>query len=82
MTKQEMEQYKDKKPVGVYPMCNHGGVEILDIIYGIEDYVVARYNFGEPEEKLHKVKIRSTPSGLPYINLDGNYIRLGECLKV
>lgn len=57
MTKQEKELYKGKRPIAVFGESNWGGVEVLDIIYGIEDYIVARYNFGEPQEA-HRVKIR------------------------
>lgn len=82
MTKQEMNQYKDREPIAVYPMSNWGGVEILDILYGIDDYVVCRYNFGEPEKKLHRVKIQHTKGGIPFIYVDGGYVRLDECLAV
>lgn len=81
MTKAEMEKYKDKKPIAVYPMSNWGGIEILDIEYGIDDYVICRFNFGEPEDKLHRVKVtygaRSTT-----IYVDGTRIRLGDCMRV
>ena len=74
-------QYKEQKPIGVYPLSNWGGVEILGIEYGIDDYAVCRYNFGEPEEKVHKLKI-TYGDGSPYIRLEGMRIRLDECLKV
>lgn len=81
MTKAEMEQYADKKPIAVYPMSNWGGIEILDIVYGIDDYVVARYNFGEPEKKLHKVKINYGLNSSSF-KLDGNYVSLDNCMRV
>lgn len=56
MTKEEIKQYKNKRPIAVFCDSNWGGVEILDILHGIDDYVVARYNYGEPQE-LHRVKI-------------------------
>ena len=80
MTKQEMEQYKDKKPVAVYPMSTWGGLEILDIVYGTEDYVICRYNYGEPD-KLHKVKIKYGEHNA-YIRLDGMIINLNNCVKI
>ncbi len=85
MTKTEREgmndYYKGRKPLAVYPMSNWGGVEVLDIIYGIDDYAVVRYNFGDVEEKVHKLKIRYD-SGSPYVRLDGNRIRFDECMRV
>lgn len=77
MTKQEMEQYKDKKPVAVYPMGNWGGLEIFDIN---EDYVVCRYNYGEPD-KLHKVKIHYDENKA-YFRLDSLIINLKDCMKI
>ena len=73
MTKQEKMQYADKKPIAVYPMSNWGGVEILDILYGIEDYVVARY-YGK---SYHKVKINGNSFRIGRFT-----IRLDECLRV
>ena len=81
MTRAEMEVYKDKKPIAVYPMSNWGGVEILDVQYGIEDYAIARYNFGKAEDKVHRVKIKYSADSA-YIRLDGNQIRLDECMRV
>lgn len=80
MTKEEKAKYEDKRPVAVYPMSNWGGVEILDILYGIDDYVVARYNYGEPQE-LHKVKINY---GAKYVTfrLGRQTIRLDDCMRV
>lgn len=82
MTKQEMEQYRDKKPIAVYPMSNWGGIEILDIVYGIEDYVIWRYNYGEPEDIIHRAKILTGPKGYSFIRLNDTRIRLDECMKV
>ena len=81
MTKAEMDAYKDKKPVAVYPMGNWGGVEILDILYGADDYVICRYNYGEPEKKLHKLKIKYGVE-TTYFILEGIKVRLDECMRV
>lgn len=81
MTKKEMEQYKDKRPVAVYPMTNHGGIEILDILNGIEDYVVWRFNFGEPKE-LHRSKVRYGVNHSSFKTTAGYSIRLDECMRV
>ena len=81
MTKEEMEKYADKKPIAVYPMSNWGGIEILDIEHGIDDYAICRYNFGEPEKKIHRIKIKSGAS-VDYIMVDGTYVRLDDCIRV
>ena len=81
MNKQERDQYKDRKAVAVFPMTNFGGIEILDIIYGIDDYVVYRFNFGEPKEA-HKAKIRYGTNYDSFRTYAGYTIRLDECLRV
>lgn len=81
MTKKEKQEYENKRPVGVYPMTNWGGIEILDILYGIEDYVVYRFNFGEPQE-LHRAKIRYGVNHSSFRTSAGYSIRLDECMRV
>ena len=78
----ELEYYRNKKPIAVFPMSNWGGIEILDIRYDTEDYIIARYNFGEPEDTIHNVKVRHTNAGTPYFRIGDDYIRLDECLRV
>lgn len=79
MTKQEKEIYRHKKPIAVYCMSNWGGVEILDILYGIDDYVVARFNFGEPQEP-HRVKIRYGVKTDTF-RIGRTTIHLDECMR-
>lgn len=81
MTKEERKKYENKRPVAVYPMCNLGGIEILDILYGIEDYVVYRFNFGEPQ-KLHRAKIRYGVDHSSFRTLAGYSVNLDECMRV
>ena len=81
MTKEEKKAYEEKQPVAVYPMCNWGGIEILDILYGIEDYVVYRFNFGEPQEP-HKAKIRYGVNHSSFRTPAGYSVRLDECMRV
>jgi len=80
MTKEEKKMYADMRPIAVYGMSNWGGLEILRIEYGIEDYVISRFNFGEPEEKIHKSKINY---GVNHNTFRvGRYtIRLDECMS-
>lgn len=81
MTKEEKKVYENKKPVAVYPMTNYGGIEILDIVYGVEDYVVYRFNFGKPQE-LHRAKIRYGENHSSFRTHAGYSIRLDNCMKV
>lgn len=79
MTKKEQEMYLEKKPIAVYPMTNWGGIEIMDILYGIDDKVVYRFNFGEPQE-CHVAKV--TGSHNRFRTTAGYSIRLDECMRV
>lgn len=81
MNKEEKKAYESKEPVAVYPMTNWGGIEILDILYGIEDYVVYRFNFGEPQE-LHKAKIRYGVNHSSFRTPAGYSVRLDDCTRV
>lgn len=81
MTKREKKEYENKRPVGVYCMSNFGGIEIMDILYGIDDYVVYRWNFGTPTE-LHSAKIRHGVNHSSFRTSAGYSIRLDECMRV
>lgn len=81
MNKAEKKAYESKEPVAVYPMSNWGGIEILDILYGIEDYVVYRFNFGKPQE-LHKAKIRYGVNHISFRTSAGYSIRLDAFERV
>jgi len=81
MTKEEKKAYENKRPVATYCLTNWGGIEILDILYGIEDYVVYRFNFGEPQE-LHRAKINYGVNHSSFRTSAGYSIRLDECMRV
>ena len=72
----------DAKVIAVYGMCNFGGIEILGIEYGIDDRIVYRYNFGQPENKIHKVRTYDSVNGRSYFNTKFGRIYLDECIRV
>ena len=74
--------YENKKAVGVYTMCNFGGLEILDIIYGIEDQAVACFNNGCGRTDIRKHKIYTTPGGRNYIRKNGIRYYFDEIMRV
>lgn len=81
MNKEMKEKYrKQDMPIATYCMCNWGGIEILDILYGIDDYVVWRENYGEPNKDVHCSKINH---GVNHSSFRaGRYtIRLDECMR-
>lgn len=75
MTKQEKDFYKDKRAVAV---CSMGlvGLECLDILYGIDDYMIVRGYTGD----LHKVKIYYTDN--PYIRLYGRRFNTSDFMRI
>ena len=66
-------KYADTKAIGVCPLSNFGGVELLDIINGWDDYAVACFNFGTGRQKIRRYKIQWTDSrnSVPYIKKEG-----------
>ena len=79
--------YKDKKPIGVYPICN--SVELLfyepefeDAINGC-DYVVGFINgsIDNPNNKFSRHKVCYTKFGKPYINKLSMKIYLSEVMR-
>ena len=75
-------KYAETKAIGVYPMSNWGGLEILDIEYGIEDYAIACFNFGNGRRNIRRYKIYSTPSGDSYIRKEGRRYYFSDIMRV
>lgn len=73
------------KAIATYPICNHGGIEILNLAYDtFKDYDIVqyRYNFGSTEnEKIHTVKLYSNTRG-SYFKANNMRIYLDECMRV
>lgn len=62
--------YNNRKPIGVYPTCNFGGVIILDMQYDIDDSVVTAYDFGDGYKSIRHNKV--------YYSSKGAYIVKGK----
>lgn len=76
-----MTDYKSKKPIGVYPTCNFGGLVILDIIHDIDDSAVAAWHFGEKYEAIRQHKIYTTATGRSYIRKGGRRFYFDEIMR-
>lgn len=76
------ETYKDLEPVGVYTISNTIGIEIMDIIYGIDDSVVWRipsssgYEYGESNIKTEYYDDEDE-EGFPVFSIGDISIELG-----
>ena len=70
-----------EKVIAVYGMSNFGGIEILDIQYGINDSVVYRYNFGTPQ-KARTARVQYTSKCEPFFRSPSGRVYLNECMRV
>lgn len=75
------EQYSETPTIGYYSMSNFGGLEILDIEYGIQDKLVTCFNWGTGRQMIRRNTIYSTPSGRQYIRKAGYRFYLDEMMK-
>ena len=75
-------EYENVEAMGVMPLNNFGGIEILDIEYGIDDYAVACFNFGTGRQQIRRHKINFTAHGRSYIRKQGQRYFLDEMEKV
>lgn len=76
------EQYKNVTPIGTYTISNWDGLEILDIQYGIEDYVIASFNFSGVRQMIRRHKICYTTAGRAYIRKQGIRFYLDEIMRI
>ena len=74
--------YENRKPVGTFTLCNFGGLEILEIIYGIEDKAVACFNYGCGRIDIRKHKIYTTSSGRSYIRKQNKRYYFDEIMRI
>ena len=81
MNKAEKKAYESKQPVAVYPMSNWGGLEIIAIEYGINDYAVYRESVDGVPGKLHRAVIKTTPSDRNFFIYNSARIYLDGCLR-
>lgn len=79
MTKAEKQYYLEKEYVGYY--SGYSGIEIKDIQYGIEDYIVFVAGAWCSNKSVHRSKVYYTSSGRDYFRYNGNRIYLDECIR-
>ena len=75
-------EYAKTKALGTLTLSNWGGLEILDIKYGVDDYVVACFNWGTGRQQIRNHKIITAPSGRPYFSKNRYRYYLDEILWV
>lgn len=79
MRKEEKQMYLEKDSIGYWSTC--GGVELKDIIYHINDYVVVVVNAWYGKKSIHKVKIYYG-NKRDYIVINGYRLYFDECIRM
>lgn len=79
MKKQEKQNYLNKKSVGYWSACS--GVEVKEIIYGINDYAIVVINAWGGEKSVHRLKIYYG-NKRDYVNIHGYRLYFDECIRM
>jgi len=64
---------------GLFALSTFGGLEIIDVVYDVDDYVVFRWNFGKPG-RISRAKIRYGKCG-DYFKTKGHTIFLSDVIR-
>ena len=75
-------QYENTKALGSFPMSNFGGLEVLDVLNGWDDYLVACFNFGTGRQQIRRHKVCYTENGRAYIRKQGWRFYLDQIMRV
>jgi hypothetical protein len=70
--------YKDAAPLGVYPMCNFGGMAIMAPEH---DTAIAAFNRGEGYKQIRRHKISYTYTGRAYIRKNGQRFYFDQIIR-
>lgn len=72
---------KDFKPVGVLALNNFGGLSVMEIEHGIDDYVYVATNYGDGYTRCTRNKIRYNKKGESYFIRNGHTFYLKEFMR-
>lgn len=61
------EQFINRKTIAVLPMCNFGGLEVIENDFNCDSQIVAAFNFGKGRTHIHVHNVHYSPSGRAYI---------------
>ena len=76
------ERYSETPAIGYYCMGNFGGLEILDIEYGINDKLITCFNFGTGRQMIRRNTIYTTSNGRQYIRKARDRYYIDEMMSV
>lgn len=75
-------KYAETKAIGYYCECNWGGLEILAVENGFEDYAIACFNFGSGRQQIRRHKIQHFDSGRCFIRKQGRRYYFDQIMRV
>jgi len=73
--------YAETAAIGYYSMSNFGGLEILDVEYGINDRLITCFNWGTGRQMIRRNTIYTTRDGRQYIRKAGRRFYLDEMMR-
>lgn len=74
--------YAESKPLGVFGESAFSSIVLLEIEYGIEDKVIAGYEYDGKRTNIRRHKIYTTPAGRFYIRKFGRRYYLDDFLRI
>lgn len=72
--------YKDAAPLGIFPICNYGGLAVLHISDDGEQAICA-WNFGNGYEGIRRHQIQHTYTGRAYVRKGGRRYYFGQIMR-
>ena len=72
------EKYKNADPVGLYTLCNFGGLVILDIE---DEKATAAFDFGDGYTQIRRHTIFYTYTGRAYIRKNGRRYYFDQIMR-
>lgn len=72
------ERFKNADPIGIYTLCNFGGLAILDMD---DEKATAAFNFGEGYTQIRRHTIFYTYTGRAYIRKNGRRYYFDQIIK-
>ena len=72
------EKYKNADPVGLYTLCNFGGLVILDIE---NETATAAFDFGDGYKQIRRHTIYYTYTGRAYIRKSGRRYYFDQIMR-
>ena len=73
------EKYKNADPVGVYVLCNYGGLVILDMD---DEKATVAFDFGEGYKQIRRHNIYYTYTGRAYIRKCGTRYYFDQIMRL